>query len=203
MSASWAVSVPPMRTLKAAAVEYPLEIDMAILFVITRYATAMISPDHPLAEFHGTRTHGHVLLVYAHRLVLWNVLGPGLHPCYWCGRPLRWARGHEADVITTDHLNDEPRDNRPENLVASCRGCNGGRAIRLRRSRTAIRSDEEWLTTRTRNGVGRCRATRLVCEVCGASFLANTSRVKRGTVRVCSRSCSGNLGATAKWAVRS
>lgn len=74
---------------------------------------------HQLADSKGS--------VYEHRLVLFNEIGPGPHGCHWCGDPVDWADGLEAD-----HLNNQRDDNRPENLVPSCHGCNTRRALKRR-----------------------------------------------------------------------
>jgi hypothetical protein len=168
---------------------------MAILFLM-RYAMMLIPASHPFA-FDGQPTTANRVRVYAHRLILWQTLGPGQHPCHWCGRPLDWEPGFGG--ITTDHLNDDPRDNRPENLVVSCHGCNSGRSIHQRAFRPAIGQGEDWLPTHGRRGPGRVRATRLNCQECGAEFLAENARVKRGTVRFCSRHCAGVASAAKRW----
>jgi hypothetical protein len=71
-------------------------------------------PKHPLAKRKGGR-------VMEHRLVLYEKLGPGAHPCFWCGVVLEWKD------IRVDHLNESKGDNYPDNLVASCNTCNRAR----------------------------------------------------------------------------
>lgn len=81
-------------------------------------------------EAHGyemVRVAGHVLakgrknpIVGAHRLVLFNKIGPGEHSCAGCGCPLSW----EDDTLCVNHLNEDKLDNRPDNLVPMCRECN-------------------------------------------------------------------------------
>ena len=87
---------------------------------VTKEGYVMLSGQygHPLA---GPGKRGEVL---EHRKVLYDLIGPGPHPCHWCGRSLEWGgvRG-----INVDHLNDVKDDNRPENLVPSCLNCNGRR----------------------------------------------------------------------------
>jgi hypothetical protein len=39
-------------------------------------------PSHPLRAGNGT--------VLLHRALLYELIGPGPHPCHWCGRVLRW-----------------------------------------------------------------------------------------------------------------
>ena len=72
---------------------------------------------HPLAGAQGK------LLV--NRLVLFEKIGPGGHPCHWCGRPLVWRKGRvKADSILADHLDEDRTNNEPDNLVAACNACN-------------------------------------------------------------------------------
>lgn len=59
--------------------------------------------------------------VAEHRKVLYDHLGPGAHPCFWCGRSLEWK------ALVVDHLNENKADNRTENLVPSCNQCNRAR----------------------------------------------------------------------------
>ncbi len=75
-------------------------------------------------------THGYVLVyspnhqlssgtyVYEHRLVYHEAHGNGPFRCHWCGIAVTWATMH------VDHVNAIKDDNRIENLVASCAGCN-------------------------------------------------------------------------------
>lgn len=77
-------------------------------------------PGHPLAGKYGA--------AYEHRIVLYEAIGPGTHPCHWCKRPVTWATTRTVDSLAVDHLNGVEHDNRLENLVPSCNGCNTGRA---------------------------------------------------------------------------
>ena len=74
---------------------------------------------HPLADAKGS--------AYAHRLVLFEKIGSGPQECHWCGCDLTWGDGLEVD-----HVNNQRDDNRPENLVPTCHGCNTRRAMALR-----------------------------------------------------------------------
>lgn len=67
--------------------------------------------DHPLADANG--------IVLEHRLVLYAVIGPGAHPCHWCGRAVVWG-----STLVADHVDDDKQNNTPANLVPSCSGCN-------------------------------------------------------------------------------
>jgi hypothetical protein len=73
-------------------------------------------PDHPLAA----PSSG---LVYEHRRVMYDLLGPGPHPCHWCGVMLDWP---DAEC---DHLDTARSNNVPSNLVFSCHDCNTRRVI--------------------------------------------------------------------------
>lgn len=73
--------------------------------------------EHPLSTKKGQ--------VLEHRFVLYEMVGPGEHPCHWCGRMLNWdGKGNRSTSIRADHLNGDRRNNSPENLVVSCHRCN-------------------------------------------------------------------------------
>lgn len=75
-------------------------------------------PQHPLAN-----KSGHV---YVHRLVLFDRIGPGDHPCWNCGRLVSWHRtypGHSLALVV-DHIDRNADNNTPENLRPSCQSCN-------------------------------------------------------------------------------
>jgi hypothetical protein len=78
-------------------------------------------PGHPLANSDGR--------ILAYRLTLYERIGPGPHPCHWCGDELQWiARvGREssgkADLLA-DHLDGDPTNSASDNLVPSCHACN-------------------------------------------------------------------------------
>ncbi len=67
------------------------------------------APDHPLALVGWVREH---------RLVLFDVLGPGAHACHRCGELVEWGRDLEVD-----HLDRDRQNNRVENLRVACRTC--------------------------------------------------------------------------------
>jgi len=75
-------------------------------------------PGHPLSDKGGS--------VYEHRRVLYDHLGPGTHPCHWCGRALCWD-GKGDDQLAVDHLDFNKQNNLLANLVASCQVCNAVR----------------------------------------------------------------------------
>jgi hypothetical protein len=76
--------------------------------------------DHPAASAGG--------YLYQHRAVLYEMIGPGAHPCRWCGDVVEWgAKG--ARKLVADHLDSDKRNNVPENLAASCHRCNSTRGL--------------------------------------------------------------------------
>jgi uncharacterized Zn-finger protein len=76
------------------------------------------APGHPLAKNGRGR-------VYEHRMVFFDLHGPGPHRCHWCSRWVRWEKLH------VDHKDGARANNRPENLVPSCNGCNTNRTKTL------------------------------------------------------------------------
>lgn len=75
---------------------------------------------HPLASKRGN--------VFEHRVVLFDEIGPGSHPCHWCGALVAW----EIQVgnpmgLRVDHLDGDRLNNAIENLVPSCSVCNSAR----------------------------------------------------------------------------
>lgn len=161
------------------------------------YPTMRVERTHPIAALHGIYGRGSPnaikCSIYVHKWVLYEKLGYGPHQCHWCHRTLNWQKGTAGDTLIADHLDDNPRNNDPDNLVAACNGCNTIRA------RTAFRpaiQPGEWFIER--NGL-KSRAAWCTCEECGTGFLADISRIKRGTVRTCSRRCSTFIGLRSRW----
>lgn len=68
---------------------------------------------HPLACHNGE--------IKEHRKVLYDLLGAGEHDCHLCGKVLDWAE------MVVDHLDGDPLNNSPENLMPACRKCNWDR----------------------------------------------------------------------------
>lgn len=73
------------------------------------------APGHPLARAQGK--------VPEHRVVLFDAIGDGPHPCVWCAVSLNWT-GTASDRICVDHLDFDRLNNTRTNLVVSCLDCN-------------------------------------------------------------------------------
>lgn len=76
------------------------------------------------AKGHPLATSGHV--AYLHRMILYDRIGPGTHPCHWCGTPVTW-RAPLPHTLEADHLDGNTANLHPANLVPACRPCNAGR----------------------------------------------------------------------------
>lgn len=69
-----------------------------------------------------------------HRYVLHEAIGDGPHPCHWCGKEILWMarrgrNGERPNDLVPDHLDGDPKNNTPENLVPSCYRCNALRGV--------------------------------------------------------------------------
>lgn len=120
-----------------------------------------IAPTHPLAPPGGYISEA--------RIVLYAKIGSGPHPCHWCSRAVDWTvgqRGNLRDALVADHVNSDPLDDRPENLVPACGTCNGERA------RTV--TDAESFATRS-NGTRLRVGEQRTCRHCGATFTTTPS----------------------------
>jgi hypothetical protein len=77
----------------------------------------VLLPGHPLGDKKGN--------VYEHRKVLYDKHGDGEKKCFWCGISLTW------ETCKVDHLNENKKDNSPDNLVMSCNNCNRARGAMI------------------------------------------------------------------------
>lgn len=78
-------------------------------------------PTHPLAFANGD--------VLVHRAVLYADVGPGKHPCHWCGSTVDWGIAFPAEgALVVDHLDADRLNNALPNLVPACQPCNARRA---------------------------------------------------------------------------
>lgn len=108
-----------------------------------RYKTKC-NPAHPLAGKRG--------VVYVHRMVLFDEIGFGPHACHWCAAEVDWLPKGDPRELQPDHLNNDGGDNRIENLVPSCRACNGLRGAQRRRD--ALLAAGFWSNHDTVAGLG-------------------------------------------------
>src|SRR4051812_25819578 len=110
-------------------------------------------PNHPLRPPGGSK------LLPEHRVILYDKIGPGTHPCHWCSKPVTWIAGGRTrpGSLVTDHVNKIQQDNRPENLVPSCQGCN------IRRGKGTHLDTEPIVIYQGK----RAAATERVCRTCG------------------------------------
>lgn len=75
-------------------------------------------PGHPIAAANGQ--------VLEHRLVLFDAIGSGEHPCHHCGAVVSWDKSwpKDPDGLVVDHLDRDRSNNERTNLVPSCQPCN-------------------------------------------------------------------------------
>lgn len=76
---------------------------------------------HPLARAQGK--------VFEHRLVLYERIGPGRHPCHWCSATVSWDRKPGTAALVADHLDGDRLNNDPTNMVPACIPCNTHRSV--------------------------------------------------------------------------
>ncbi len=154
-----------------------------------RYRVVRVPITHPLANINSSLSKdGKTVEALLHRVVLYAKIGPGPHPCHWCAKPVDWMRmrglpAKAPDRLVTDHLDENIRNNDPDNLVPSCSGCNANRAHRLR-----IKPEELWLEYKGK----RHRAAERTCTYCGKKFLVTLTLLAQGPTkgRFCSHSCT-------------
>lgn len=142
---------------------------------VTTTRRMMNRPDHPLAQANG--------LLPEHRMLLFDSIGPGPHPCHWCNAPLEWrvgGRTHAGSLIV-DHIDGNWRNNDLANLAASCQRCNASRAMSLSPTEVQV----------VQASGRRTRAIERTCQTCGKDFLTPPARLKRrpNSGRFCSREC--------------
>lgn len=137
--------------------------------------------DHPVSPKSG--------MVALARIVLYDAIGEGPHPCHWCGNDVEWmpGRGLAPGALVVDHLDHDPTNDALENLVPACSVCNAGRTQGAAKNKNLIGSDELFVVAASGR---RARAEVRTCETCGGSFIAKTAQVKVGKGRFCCRSCA-------------
>lgn len=110
-------------------------------------------PDHPLAGALGE--------IYEHRMVLYEALGGGEHPCHWCGRLVAWSTDVARNRLVVDHLDGVKYNNTLDNLVPSCTGCNTLRSGHANSKKTHCPQGHPYSGDNLdidRDGHRRCRA---------------------------------------------
>jgi hypothetical protein len=138
-------------------------------------------PGHPLAYTSGAS-------IWEHRAVLYDKIGPGSHHCFHCGAVVEWTHGIRVGGLVVDHLDNDKRNNSPENLVPSCNRCN----CIVRVVGKMIADDELFVMDSGR----RKRAVELICE-CGAKYLKAKSMAARS--KYCSQTCAGRFKSLKRW----
>lgn len=148
---------------------------MSYTSVMRKY-NVLRRPGHPIAPPGG--------VVSRHRFRLYEKIGPGPHPCHWCGKQVQWRIGYHngmGDDLVSDHVDKNWRNDDPSNLVPSCVTCNNRRA-RI----NPILPDEVVF----QNGRWRERAELRNCVTCGQPFPGRLSDKRPNKGRFCSRSCA-------------
>jgi hypothetical protein len=137
------------------------------------------APSSPLARSRGR--------VQINRQALYEKLGAGPHQCHWCKCLVDWGvglhdRGRCIRILVADHLDENTKNNTPDNLVPSCSRCNTVRSRGLNPAR-------EGPTILYKDG-GRRSADERVCLQCGDPFVVLSGFVRQGGGIFCSRSCA-------------
>lgn len=77
----------------------------------------LYQPDHPVSTHSGR--------VLRHRVLIYDLIGPGWHSCTHCGIDVTWdTRPPESQALVIDHLDWNRSNNGLSNLVVSCNPCN-------------------------------------------------------------------------------
>jgi hypothetical protein len=134
-------------------------------------------PGHPLANASGE--------VSEHDAVLYARIGPGPHPCHWCGKLVNWKQTVKKKmhgVLCCDHLSGVSTDNRDSNLAPSCFRCNISRSHPQN-----FGPADDWV----QRGSQKLRYHMRICEGCNQEFKAanflKTSKDHAG--RYCTIEC--------------
>jgi 5-methylcytosine-specific restriction endonuclease McrA len=135
------------------------------------YRMKVLPPDHPLRV--------NAVAVPEHRVILWNRYGPGTHSCHRCGKSVTWFGRPASELIVTDHLDQNSKNNDPENLAISCQRCN---TMNTKRN---VQDDELFIV---RKDGTRLRAIQVDCAFCGAAVLIPKC-YDPTTRRYCDRRC--------------
>lgn len=139
--------------------------------------TVIKRPNHPIAPPSGQ--------IPLHRVLLYDHIGPGPHPCHECGAEVNWSTARTGKgALVVDHLDGNPQNNALANLAPACHPCN------TRRGHNDRLAGELVLTKPSGH---RKVAVERTCVLCGNSFLvAKTNLECKGatnTGEYCSRKC--------------
>jgi len=142
---------------------------------------------HPLASANGQ--------VKEHRAVLYAKIGPGKHPCHWCGKEVEWlpGEGMKGNVLIADHVDENFLNNDPDNLEPSCSVCNSRRVVGSHKGRVL---DSEVFIERLDGCRIRCVTRK--CQRCGVEFKARLVNVARGRGKYCSIHCRAKMAGRKK-----
>lgn len=140
----------------------------------------LVEPDHPMATKKG--------LVFEHRKVLYDYTNGQDQQCHWCGISLGWKE------LVVDHLNEIKWDNRPENLVPACSGCNMARGsmlpfaekVRPEQIEEALQLLREYAERFHRDGLS-ARIWQRTCKRCGGTFCHEAT--SGSPIQFCSDAC--------------
>lgn len=83
--------------------------------------------------------------LYEHRVVLYDSIGPGSHPCHWCGTLVEWKTTGLCvkGSLVPDHLDGDKTNNDLSNLVPACNACNAARGLFI--NWVLRHQDDPWL----------------------------------------------------------
>lgn len=145
------------------------------------------SPDQLKATYRRSYAPEHPLrrdtpVVASHRILLWDKIGRGPHPCFYCGVTVSWFPDLDTESLElcVDHRDQDKYNNDLDNLVACCRICN------MRNTPRVISEEEDFIT---RSDGSRLRAIRSRCLRCSVEFLAPIRTYKKTPRLYCSRAC--------------
>lgn len=141
----------------------------------------VLAPGHPLAS-------DAIGKLWAHRVALYDKIGPGSHACFHCQEPVEWTFGIRKGGLVVDHLDGDKRNNSPENLVPSCNRCN----CHVRVVGKMIGTDELFVM----DSGSRKRAVELTCP-CGVKYLRAKNQAHRS--KYCSQACGGRFKSLKRW----
>ena len=140
---------------------------------------SVIRKGHPLAGASGR--------IRLCRLVLYGKIGPGEHPCTWCGLILSWGKTQKDSprALLADHLDGDPNNDSAANIVPSCNTCNCRRGLpnRIQPGETCVKVCGGWR-----------RAVEISCFGCNKMFLSAVTAKLVPTRKYCSPGCFSKYG---------